>query len=274
MVRIRFDAGSLRRRRELSGLAQGELAALLGMREGTYRSYESAACQPKEGAVAAMACLFGIELCAKRVLELLGVGALKAPSREDVDVVHDYMGVRDMPDVVDDGHLVLAEVLARPGNGEFACLLAEALQLAPNRGKLLQDIGGVHGLAPEVVGDAVQGVGCLVLLVAPLVELAVEAVRAGEIEHYVALCRDVLRWQLQEKPHQRGGGDVQRACERLCAFNVRLANARVLPSLGIRVGQRAIEAAARWARLPVPTSAISCVVRTRYAACLWGILCC
>lgn len=189
MVRIRFDAGGLRRRRELSGLAQGELAALLGMREGTYRSYESAARQPKEGAVAAMACLFSIEPCAKRVLELLGVGVLKAPSREDVDVVRDYMGVRDMPDVVDDGHLVLAEVLARPGNGELARPLAQALQLPPDRGELLQDVGRVHGSAPEVVGDAVQGVGGLVLLVAPLVELSVEAVGAGEVEHHVATPR-------------------------------------------------------------------------------------
>lgn len=63
MVRIRFDADGLRRRREASGLNQGELAALLGMREGTYRSYESAARQPKEPAVSAMACLFGIEPC-------------------------------------------------------------------------------------------------------------------------------------------------------------------------------------------------------------------
>ncbi len=37
---------------------------------------------------------------------------------------------------------------------------------------------------------------------------------------------------------------------------------RVLPSFGIRVGG-AIEAAAQWARLPVPTSVVSCVVRTR-----------
>ena len=36
----------------------------------------------------------------------------------------------------------------------------------------------------------------------------------------------------------------------------------MLPSLGIRVEKRAIEATARWARLPVPPSAISCVVPT------------
>lgn len=56
-------------------------------------------------------------------LELLGVGVLKAAPRDDVGVVHDHVGVRDMPGVVvvvDDGHLVVAEVLARPGNGELA----------------------------------------------------------------------------------------------------------------------------------------------------------
>lgn len=63
MIRLRFDAGGLRRRRVLSGLSQGELAALLDMREGTYRSYESGARQPKERAVSAMAFLFGVEPC-------------------------------------------------------------------------------------------------------------------------------------------------------------------------------------------------------------------
>ena len=63
MVRIRFDADGLKRRRELAGLSQGELAALLDIREGTYRSYESADRQPKEPTIAVMACLFGIEPC-------------------------------------------------------------------------------------------------------------------------------------------------------------------------------------------------------------------
>ena len=57
------------------------------------------------------------------MLELLGVWVLKAPTRGDVGVVHDNVDVRDMPGVVvvvDDGHLVVAEVLARPGDGELA----------------------------------------------------------------------------------------------------------------------------------------------------------
>ncbi len=42
--------------------------------------------------------------------------------------------------------------------------------------------------------------------------------------------------------------------------NVLSESLRVLPSLGIRVGRSSIEAAARWMRLPVLTSAISYVV--------------
>ena len=106
------------------------------------------------------------------------------------------------------------------GRGELARPLAQALQLPLHRCELLQDVGGVHGLAPEVVGDAVQGVRCLVLLAGPLVELAVEAVCAGEVEHHVAVRRDVLHRQLQEQPHERGRGDVQCARERPCAFDV------------------------------------------------------
>lgn len=56
-------------------------------------------------------------------LELLGVGVLKATPRDDVGVVHDHVGMRDVPGVVvvvDDGHLMVAEVLARPGDGELA----------------------------------------------------------------------------------------------------------------------------------------------------------
>ena len=49
---------------------------------------------------------------------------------------------------------------------------------------------------PEVVGDAVQGVGCLVLLIASLVELAVEPVDTGEIERattsLIGSCRSSL----------------------------------------------------------------------------------
>nr|WP_062530751.1 hypothetical protein [Olsenella sp. DNF00959] len=57
------------------------------------------------------------------MLELLGVGVLKAASRGDVGVVHDHVGVRDAPGVVvvvDDGDLVVDEVLARPGDRELA----------------------------------------------------------------------------------------------------------------------------------------------------------
>lgn len=56
-------------------------------------------------------------------LELLGVGVLEAPPRDDVGVVRDHVGMRDAPGVVvvaDDGGLVVAEVLARPGDGELA----------------------------------------------------------------------------------------------------------------------------------------------------------
>lgn len=113
------------------------------------------------------------------------------------------------------------------GNGELARPLAQALQLPLDRVELLQDVCGVHGLSPEVVGDAVQGVGGLVLLVAPLVELAVEAVRAGEVEHNVTACCDVLRRQLQEQPHERGRGDAQCARELPCALDVCLANTHV-----------------------------------------------
>lgn len=248
------------------------------------------------------------------MLELLGVWVLKAPTRGDVGVVHDNVGVWDVFGVVvvvDDGYLMVAEVLARPGDrelaegvqlhmvfgvrrehvvlvgaagpvspgcvvspagaravhgggpveggvlavgdvefqvvggerapvlgevtvdalagrmagygleqrhsshlqkeqarlcylahggGEFARPLAQALQLLLDRGELLQGVGCVHGLAPEVVGDAVQGVGRLTLLVAPLVELAAEAVGSGEVEHHVAVptssagsCRSSLK---------------------------------------------------------------------------------
>lgn len=44
-------------------------------------------------------------------LELLGVGVLKAPPRDDVGVVHDHLGARDVTCavvVVDDGHLMVA----------------------------------------------------------------------------------------------------------------------------------------------------------------------
>ena len=57
------------------------------------------------------------------VLELLGVGVLKAPPRDDVGVVHDHVGVRyvlGVVVVVDDGNLVIAEVLARPGDRNLA----------------------------------------------------------------------------------------------------------------------------------------------------------
>ena len=67
------------------------------------------------------------------------------------------------------------------GCGELARPLAQAPQTLFDRGELLQDVGCVHGLVSEVVGDAVQGVRGLVLLVAPLVELAVEAVSTGEV---------------------------------------------------------------------------------------------
>lgn len=78
----------------------------------------------------------------------------------------------------------------------------------------------------EVVGDAVQGVGRLVLRVAPLIELTVEVVGAVEVEHHVAACCNVFRRQLQEQPHEQRCGDVQCACERLRG-DVRLANAHV-----------------------------------------------
>lgn|GEM_PF-5926424 len=96
----------------------------------------------------------------------------------------------------------------------------QPLLLPLHRNELFQDIGCIHGLAFEVVGDAVQGMGGLVLLVAPLVELAVEAVRTGEVEHHMAPCRRVLRRQLQEQPHECGRGDVQCVRERLRAFDV------------------------------------------------------
>lgn len=96
--------------------------------------------------------------------------------------------------------------------------LAQSLKLTLHRCELLQDVGCVHCLAPEVVGGAVQGVGCLVLLVALLVEFAVETVGAGEVEHHMALCRDVLRRQLQEQPYERGRGEAHCARERLRAF--------------------------------------------------------
>ncbi|EEE17393.1 hypothetical protein IV60_GL000793 [Lancefieldella rimae] len=51
------------------------------------------------------------------------------------------------------------------------------LYLAP-RNELLQDIRDIHCLECEVVGDAVQGEGDLVLLVSPLIGLAIEIVRA------------------------------------------------------------------------------------------------
>ena len=114
------------------------------------------------------------------------------------------MGSRQQEERARLGHLA-------HGNGELARPLAQEPKLPLHRGELLQDVGCVHGLAPEVVGDAVQGVGCLVLLVAPLVELAVEAVRAGEVEHHVATICYVLSWQLQEQPHERGCGDAQRS---------------------------------------------------------------
>ena len=73
----------------------------------------------------------------------------------------------------------------------------------------------------------VQCVGGLVLPVAPLVELAVETVCAGEVKHHVALCDDVLRWQLQEQPHECGCGDVQCVREPLRTFDVHLAHTNV-----------------------------------------------
>lgn len=109
------------------------------------------------------------------------------------------------------------------GSGELSRPLAQALKLPSHCSKLLQDIGCVHGLAPEVVGDAVECVGCLVLLVTLLVEPAVEPVGTGEVEHHVAACCDVLRRQLQEQPHECRCCDVQCAREFLRALDVRLA---------------------------------------------------
>lgn len=53
-------------------------------------------------------------------LELLGVGVLKAPPRDDVGVVHDHVGMWDAPGVVvvvDDGHLIVAACACRRASG-------------------------------------------------------------------------------------------------------------------------------------------------------------
>ena len=157
------------------------------------------------------------------------------------------MGSRQQEERARLGHLA-------HGNGELARPLAQEPKLPFHRGELLQDVGCVHGLAPEVVGDAVQGVDGLVLLVAPLVELVVEAVRAGEVENHVTPCSDVLRRQLQEQPHERGCGNVQCAYERPCALLVCLANAHVQASVESFHGLPKRREAARLARATVRAS--------------------
>lgn len=57
------------------------------------------------------------------MLERPGVGVLKESSCDNVGGVHDHVGARDMLGVavvVDDGHLVVAEVLACSGDGELS----------------------------------------------------------------------------------------------------------------------------------------------------------
>ena len=56
--------------------------------------------------------------------------------------------------------------------------------------------------------DTIQGVCGLVLLIATLVKLAVELVFASEVERHVAVRRDVLCRQLQERPHEADEGEL------------------------------------------------------------------
>jgi hypothetical protein len=93
--------------------------------------------------------------------------------------------------------------------GKLVRPLAQVLQLAFHRGELLQHVCGVRDLVLEVVGDAVQGVGNLVSLVVPLVELAVEAVSVGEDERHVTTLRHIIRQQLQKKSHESRGSNAQ-----------------------------------------------------------------
>ena len=48
----------------------------------------------------------------------------------------------------------------------------------------------------------------MVLLIATLVKLAVELVFASEVERHVAVRRDVLCRQLQERPHEADEGEL------------------------------------------------------------------
>lgn len=79
----------------------------------------------------------------------------------------------------------------------------------------IEHVGGVHVVAPEVVGDAVERVRGLVALVAPVVELAVESVGGREVEHDGALRCGIAGGKLQEQPDEVGYRESRSLGERL-----------------------------------------------------------
>ena len=81
----------------------------------------------------------------------------------------------------------------------------------------IEHVGGVHVVAPEVVGDAVECVCGLVTLVAPVVELAVESVGDREVEHDGALRCGIAGGKLQEQPDEVGYRESRSLGQRLGA---------------------------------------------------------
>ena len=119
-------------------------------------------------------------------VEPLGVGDVKAPSGLDVGVAHDDVRVRDgvlVVVVVDDGHLVLAEVSLRPAERQ----LAQALQVDLVCGVGAHDVVAVRDGRPAAVGLAVAVDGPeLVHLRRPAAGLAAAPLHAVEVDEVVA----------------------------------------------------------------------------------------
>ena len=93
---------------------------------------------------------------------------------------------------------------------------AHLFELALRADKLLQDVGGVHVVRPQVVRDGVEGVDRLVVVVSPARHLAGELGGGRAVDYHEAGAgADGIRGKLQEDPHEVGDRHVELACERL-----------------------------------------------------------
>ena len=95
-----------------------------------------------------------------------------------------------------------------------------AVDFALGGGELLHDVGGVHVVVPQVLGNRVEGASDLVELVAPMAHLAHELGGGERVYHDKvggAPADDVIR-QLQEHAQEVGGAHALVLCDFVEAF--------------------------------------------------------